>query len=171
LHDFPEEGELENIFKVPQDEILAESLVNPTSEDVSVPRAPKPPEIHLDRSLFTLRRSPRFEKDTCELFTVETDLLQKRDQSLAERDLGEEISLNVHHLQGDVSQQYSESLGSEPSEIEIEKIHCKAENETRSQPAKSALRRKRSVSLYLPHVPPYLFLPEKEEEHNGEFSQ
>jgi hypothetical protein len=171
LHDFPEEGELENIFHIPQDEILAEGLVNPTSEDVPVPSAPKPPDINLERSLFHLRRSPRFEKDTCGLFSVQTDLLQKRDLTLSERDLGEEISQNVLNLQGEISQQYSESLGYEPSEIEIHEIPCITENETSSRPEKSALRRKRSVSLYLPTVPPYLFLPEKEDDSESEFSQ
>jgi len=169
LHEFPEEGELENIFQVPQDEILAESLVNPTSEDVPVPSAPKPPDRDLERSLFPLRRSPRLIKDTCGLFSAQTDLLQERDLSEEERDLGEEISPCRLNLQREISRQYSESLGYKPTEIGTEKVHCTFE--TSSQPKKSALRRKRSVSIYLPNAPPYLFTPEREEDSECEFSQ
>ena len=165
LHDFPEEGELENIFQIPQNEIPASGMVNSTSEDVSVPPAPEPPDIHLERSAVPLRRSPRFTPvDTLGLFSVQADLLMERDQPPEERDLGEEISFNAAHIQWDVSKQYKKSLGYEPCEIRVYETPGVTVEEIKSLSQKSALKKKRSVSFFLPHAPPYLFFPEKDQE-------
>ena len=169
LHDFPEEGELENIFHEPVDEFHPDpsGMVNSTSDAVSVPPAPKPPDISLERSPVPLRRSPRFtENDTMGLFSVQADLPQERDQPSAERDLGEEISFNAVNIDFDVSKQYRKSLGYEPCEIGTNVLPGVTEIEITNLSQKSALKKKRSISFYLPSLPPYLFFPEKDEEIN-----
>jgi hypothetical protein len=100
------------------------------------------------------------------LFSVQADLLQERDQPSAERDLGEEISFNAVNIDFDVSKQYRKSLGYEPCEIGTNVLPGVTEIEITNLSQKSALKKKRSISFYLPSLPPYLFFPEKDEEIN-----
>ena len=164
LHDFPEEGDLEQLFPAHAD-TGANGTVNATSEEFTVPPAPEPPDIVLERSPVPLRRSPRFRNDlTLGLFSIQTDTPIEGDENLsAETSLGEEtVSFNAVDIHMDLSKLYKKSLACEPTEIQDLEILRGAEDETICFPQKSALKKKRSISFYLPHVPPYLFYPEKD---------
>ena len=77
--------------------------------------------------------------------------------------LGEQnISFNAVNVSLDISKLYKNSLGQGPSEIESPKILETEVEEINSPLHKSALKKKRSISFFIPELSPYLLYPEKD---------
>jgi hypothetical protein len=142
-----------------------DGLVNSTPEVGLVPEAPQPPDYGLERDTAPLRRSPRFsQNDSAGLFSVQNILSMERDMETAEEIiLGEQnISFNAVNVSLDMSKLYKQSLGQGPSEIESPKILETEVEEINSPLHKSALKKKRSISFFIPELSPYLLYPEKD---------
>jgi hypothetical protein len=123
-----------------------------------------PPDIPDVRPTIALRRSPRNNPSTRRLDAMLIDLtLSEEEISDDEGDLGEQtLSVNTTDVQLDVSPLYRLSLQRKISIYPDEVCFQTEIRQNGLSAPRPILRKKRSVSFYLPETPPYIFYPKYE---------
>ncbi len=143
----------------------ASGTVNVTFEAEMVTKAPEIPDHGLRREIPPLRRSPRFShNDSLGLFSVQSDLSDERDQETAEEEPQGELSIsfNAVNVNHDISKLYKKSLTHGQPEIESPEILEEEVKEIISPLHKSALKKRRCISFFIPELSPFLIYPEKD---------
>ena len=155
---YPQDGDLDNLFvnqapTVPEGDLPAQ--VQPSAV---------PPDIPEVRPTITLRRSPRNNPSTRRLDAMLIDLtLSEEEISDDEGDLGEQtLSVNTTDVQLEVSPLYRLSLQRKISIYPDEVCFQTEIRQNGLSAPRPILRKKRSVSFYLPETPPYIFYPKYE---------
>jgi hypothetical protein len=147
---FPEQGDLPNLFQAPEEE-PARAPPGQAEVPPAVPAdqpAAEPPDIPEQRPAVVLRRSPRMNPSTLRLDAMHTDLSENLEISDDECDLGEQtLSVNTVDVHLEISSVYRANLekDSVPKVVPLK------------MPAMSIrpiLRRDKHVSFYLPDSAP-----------------
>jgi hypothetical protein len=155
----PEEGDLQQLFQLPAQAEQVPLLPEVPQQEPAEGPAPVPPDIQAENPpqepTVVLRRSPRLNPTRAILSTFEIDSdFSDGDSTENETDDNEKfVSINTIDVHLEISRTYKEKIDRKPATSEES-----CSDVSQDQP-KSILRKRKTVSFYLPEMPPHLFYP------------